>query len=170
MIDELIDRGRLIIYNKKREKNEIINIGVDKDKDIEGYVHVYNKIVDDKLEFMNKISELIDNAIKKKDFRNLKDDALKLIGNSCICDVKRKVCKKDNKEKDSDDSKNNNSNNDDNNNNDNDNNNDNLIDKLLTNSDKLHNFNDKVLNNLIIIAKSKKELSINIKIKKRTFN
>ena len=90
LIDELIDRIWLVIYNKKREKNEIINIGVDKDKDIEGYVHVYNKIVDDKLEFMNKISELIDNAIKKKDFRNLKDDALKLIGNSCICDVKKK--------------------------------------------------------------------------------
>ena len=186
LIDELIDRGRLIIYNKKREKNEIINIGVDKDKDIEGYVHIYNKIVDDKLEFMNKISELIDNAIKKKDFRNLKDDALKLIGNSCICDVKRKVCKKDNKEKDSavkrkgrkkdnkekdsDDSKNNNSNNDDNNNNDNDNNNDNLIDKLLTNSDKLHNFNDKVLNNLIIIAKLKEELSINIEKIRAIFN
>ena len=79
LIDELIDRGRLIIYNKKREKNEIINIGVDKDKDIEGYVHIYNKIVGDKLEFMNKISELIDNAIKKKDFRNLKDDALAVV-------------------------------------------------------------------------------------------
>ena len=92
LIDELIDRVRLIIYNKKREKNEIINIDVDKDKDIEGYVHIYNKIVDDKLEFVNKISELIDNAIEKKDFRNLKDDALKLIGNSCICDVQRKVC------------------------------------------------------------------------------
>ena len=186
LIDELIDRVRLIIYNKKREKNEIINIGVDKNKDIEGYVHICNKIVDDKLEFVNKISELIDNAIEKKDFRNLKDDALKLIGNSCICDVKRKVCKKDNKEKDSavkrkgrkkdnkekdsDDSKNNNSNNDDNNNNDNDNNNDNLIDKLLTNSDKLHNFNDKVLNNLIIIAKLKEELSINIEKIRAIFN
>ena len=49
LIDELIDRVRLIIYNKKREKDEIINIDVDKDKDIEGYVHIYNKIVDDKL-------------------------------------------------------------------------------------------------------------------------
>ena len=79
LLDELIDSVWLIIYNKNREKNEIINIGVDKDKDIEGYVHIYNKIVDDKLEFMNKISELIDNAIKKKDFRNLKDDALAVV-------------------------------------------------------------------------------------------
>ena len=47
-----------MIYNKKREKNEIINIGidVDKDKDIKGYVHIYNDIVDDKLEFVNEIS------------------------------------------------------------------------------------------------------------------
>ena len=40
LIDELKDRVWLIIYNKKREKNEIINTGVDKDKDIEGYVHI----------------------------------------------------------------------------------------------------------------------------------
>ena len=51
---------------------------------------------------MNRISELFDNAIEKKEFRNLKDDVLKLIGNSCICDVKRKNCKKDNKEKEKD--------------------------------------------------------------------
>ena len=44
LIDELIDRVRLIIYNKKREKNEIINIDVDKDKDIEGYVHIIIKL------------------------------------------------------------------------------------------------------------------------------
>ena len=84
LVDELIDHVWLMIYNKKREKNEIINIGVDKDKDIEGYVNIYNKIIDDKLEFVNGISELFDNAIEKKEFRNLKDDLLKLIGNSCI--------------------------------------------------------------------------------------
>ena len=107
LLDELTDRVWLIIYNKNREKNELINIGVDKDKDIEGYVNIYNKIVDDKLEFVNRISELFNNAIEKKKFNNLKDDALKLISNSCICDVERKGCKKDNnKEKDSDDSKN----------------------------------------------------------------
>ena len=36
----------------------------------------------------NGISELFDNATEKKGFRNLKDDVLKLIGNSCISDVK----------------------------------------------------------------------------------
>ena len=68
-----------MIYNKKGEKNKIINISVDKDKDIEGYVNIHNKIND--------------NAIEKKKFSNLKDDVLKLIGNSCIYDVKRKGCK-----------------------------------------------------------------------------
>ena len=46
---------------------------------------------------MNGISELFDNATEKKEFKNLKDDVLKLISNSCICDVKRKDCEKDNK-------------------------------------------------------------------------
>ena len=82
MVDELTDRVWLVIYNKKGERNEIINISVDKDKDIEGYVKICNEIVADKLEFVNGISELLDNAIEKKEFRNLKDDALKLIGNS----------------------------------------------------------------------------------------
>ena len=91
-----------MIYNKKREKNEIINIGVDKDKDIEGYVNIYKEIVNDKLEFVNEISKLFDNANEKKEFRNLKDGVLKLIDNSCKCDHKRKGCKKNNKEKDSD--------------------------------------------------------------------
>ena len=44
MLDELIDCVWLIIYDKKREKNEIINFGVDKDKDIEGYVESIIKL------------------------------------------------------------------------------------------------------------------------------
>ena len=168
LVDELIDHVWLMIYNKKREKNKVINIGVDKDKVIEGYVNIYNEIVDDKIELVSGISELFDNAIEKKEFKNLKDDVLKLIDNSRICDVKRKGCKKDNKEKDSDDSKNVNDN--DNDNDDNDNNNNNLIDRLLNNKDKLHNFSDKVLNNLIIVAKLKEKLLINIEKIRAIFN
>ena len=81
-----------------------------------------------------------------------------MIGDSRICDIKRKDCKKDNKEKDSDDRKNVN-NNDNNNNMDNDNNN--SIAKLCNNKDQSHNFSDKVLNNLFIIAKLKEKVLIN---------
>ena len=101
LLDKLIDHVWLIIYNKNREKNEIINFDIDKDRDIEGYVNVYKKIIDDKFEFVNRTVELYNIAIDKKEFNNLKDDVLKLISNSSICDAERKVCKKDNK-KDSD--------------------------------------------------------------------
>ena len=101
MLDELKDHVWLNIYNKNREKNEVINIGIDKHTDIEGYVNIYKKIIDDKFEFVNKIVELYNNAIDKKEFNNLKDDVLKLIGTSSICDVERKVSKKDNNKKDS---------------------------------------------------------------------
>ena len=40
---------------------------------------------------MNKIVELCNNAIDNKEFNNLKDDVLKLIDTSPICDVERKV-------------------------------------------------------------------------------
>ena len=49
------------------------------------------------------------------------------------------------------------------NNKDNDNDKDNLIDKLLNNKDKLHNFSDRVLNDLINIAKLKENVLINRK-------
>ena len=101
LLDESIDHVWLVIYNKNREKNEIIYIDIDEDKDIEGHVNIYKKIIDDKFEFVNRIVELYNNAIDKKEFNNLKDDVLKLIGNSSICDVERKSCKKDNNKKDS---------------------------------------------------------------------
>ena len=154
MLDELIDHVWLAIYNKNREKNDIINIDIDKHKDIEGYVNIYKKIIDDKFDFVNKIVELYNNAIDKKALNNLKDDVLKLIGNSSICDVERKGSKKDNK-KDSD-AKRKGCKKDNTKNVNKDKYKDNLIDKLLNNKDKLHNFSDKVLNNLTNIAKLKK--------------
>ena len=65
LLNELIDHVWLTIYNKNREKTEIINIGIDKYNDIEGYVNIYKKIIDDKFEFVNKIVELYSNAIDK---------------------------------------------------------------------------------------------------------
>ena len=44
LLDELADHIWLIVYNKNREKNEIINIDIDKDKDIDGYVKIYKKL------------------------------------------------------------------------------------------------------------------------------
>ena len=137
LLDELIDHVWLNIYNKNREKNEIINIDINKHKDIEGYVKSYKKIIDDKFEFVNKIVELYNNVINKKEFNNLKDDVSKLIDTSPICDVERKVNEKDNNKKDNGvkrkDSKK-----------DKYKDKDNLIDKLLNDKDKLHNFCDKV--------------------------
>ena len=127
--------------------------------------HLY-KIINDKFKFVNKIVELYNNAIDKKEFNNLKDEVLKLISNSYICDVDND--KKDNNKKDSgakrqgrkkDNSKNVNNDKD----NDKDKDKDNLIDKLLNNKDKLHNFSDKVLNNLTNIARLKEKILINKK-------
>ena len=64
---------------------------------------------------------------------------------SSICDVERKVSKKDNSNVNKDKDKHN------------------LIDKLLNDKDKLHSFSDKVLNNLTSIAKLKEKILINKK-------
>ena len=111
---------------------------------------------------MNRIVELCNNAIDKKEFNNLKDDVLKLIGNNCICDAERKVSKKDNNKKNSGAKrKGSNKNNSKTFNNDKDK--DNLTDQLLNDKDKLYNFSDKVLNNLTNIAKLKEKMLVNKK-------
>ena len=84
-----------------------------------------------------------------------------MISNSSICDVEKKDCKKDNNKKDDgvkrkgykkDNSKNVNEDKD------KDKDKDNLINRLLNNNkDKLHNFSDKVLNNLTNITKLKEK-------------
>ena len=57
LLDELIDQVWLTIYNKNREKNQIINMDIDEHKDIQGYVNIYKKIIDYNFEFVNKIVE-----------------------------------------------------------------------------------------------------------------
>ena len=52
----------------------------------------------------------------------------------------------------------------------NNNNNDNLIEKLLNDKDILHNFSDKVLNNLFIVAKLKEDFLIKIEKIRAIFN
>ena len=61
---------------------------------------MYNDVVDDKIDFVNKIGKLYDNAIKTKKKENFKDDILKLINNREVRDLKKKNTKKDIKKKD----------------------------------------------------------------------
>ena len=59
LLDQLIDYIWIMFYHKEREKHEITNIDIDKDKDIDGYVYINNDIVDDKIDFVNKIGKCI---------------------------------------------------------------------------------------------------------------
>ena len=61
---------------------------------------MYNDVVDDKIDFVNKIGKLYDNAIKTKKKENFKDDILKLINNREVRNLKKKNTKKDTKKKD----------------------------------------------------------------------
>ena len=90
LLDESLDYIWKMIYGKNREKNEIKNIDIDKDKDIDGYVTKYTDIVYDKSELVNKIGEVLDNImvdiargtdnnIIAKNLKKWKDDILKLI-------------------------------------------------------------------------------------------
>ena len=48
LLDESLDYVWKMIYAENREKHEIINIDIDKDKDIDGYVSMYTDIINDK--------------------------------------------------------------------------------------------------------------------------
>ena len=61
LLDQSFDYVWKMIYGENREKHEIINI--DKDKDIDRYVSMYTDSVNDKLELVNRIGELLDNAM-----------------------------------------------------------------------------------------------------------
>ena len=63
LLDESLDYVWIMIYGKNREKNEINNIDIDKDKDIDGYVAKYTDIVNDKSELVNKIGKVLDNVM-----------------------------------------------------------------------------------------------------------
>ena len=81
-----------------------------------------------------------------------------MIDTSPICDVERKLNETDNNKKDSGAKRKTSKKKKDK---DKDKDKNNLIDKLLNDKDKIHNFSDKVLNNLISIAKLKEKISIN---------
>ena len=100
------------MYGKNRVNNEINNISADKEKDLNGYVNKYINIVNDKISFVNDVSELIDellggidentsNNIAVKKLKNVRNYILKLINNF------NSYIKTDTKNKTKPDSKNN---------------------------------------------------------------
>ena len=63
LIDGSLDYVWKLVYDENREKHEINNIVIDKDKDIDGYVSKYTDIVNDKLELVNRLGELLDSIM-----------------------------------------------------------------------------------------------------------
>ena len=63
LVDESLDYIWNMIYGKKREKNEITNIDIDKDKDIDGYISKYIDIINDKSLLVSKLGEILDSIV-----------------------------------------------------------------------------------------------------------
>ena len=63
LVDESLDYIQNMIYGKKREKNEITNIDIDKDKDIDGYISKYIDIINDKSLLVSKLGEILDSIV-----------------------------------------------------------------------------------------------------------
>ena len=65
------------MYGKNRVNNEINNINVDKEKDVNRYVNKYINIVNDKISFVNDVSELTHDLMGGIDVNTSNDIALK---------------------------------------------------------------------------------------------
>ena len=81
MVDDLINIIWVLIHGKNRVNNEINNIDADKEKDVNTYVYKYINIVNDKISFVNDMSELID-LMGSIDVNTSNDIALKKLKNS----------------------------------------------------------------------------------------
>ena len=69
------------MYGKNRVNNEINNINADKEKDVNIYVNKYINIVNDKISFVNNVSELLDELMGGIDENTSNDMAVKKLKN-----------------------------------------------------------------------------------------
>ena len=69
------------MYGKNRVNNEVNNIDADKEKDVNRYIHKYINIVNDKISFVNDVSELIDDLMGGIDVNTSNDIAPKKLKN-----------------------------------------------------------------------------------------
>ena len=76
MVHDLINIIWVLTYGKNRVNNEINDIDADKEKDVNRYIHKYINIVNDKVSFVNNVSELIDDLMGGIDVNTSNDIAL----------------------------------------------------------------------------------------------
>ena len=79
MVDDLLNIIWVLMYGKNRVNNEINNISADKEKDLNGHVNKNINIVNDKIFFVNDVSELIDELLGGIDENTSNDIAVKKI-------------------------------------------------------------------------------------------
>ena len=65
LADESLDYVWNMLYGKNRENDEINDINIYKDKDIDGYMSKYIKIINDKPEVINRLDELLDSIVNQ---------------------------------------------------------------------------------------------------------
>ena len=76
MVHDLINIIWVLTYGKNRVNNEINDIDADKEKDVNRYIHKYINIVNDKVSFVNNVSELNDDLMGGIDVNTSNDIAL----------------------------------------------------------------------------------------------